>query len=147
MSARSVCRRRRPAETGARIGEIKWLTWDDIDFDNRLIHIQAKEGCQPMSDDIRAIPMIPKALHLLKSLPRRGRWVVTAVPTAKFPSPKSPSGEHPKCLKRIIKRLGLTSPPIQKPTAPGPANRQTVRMVKRRHGPGEPLAPAAGGCG
>jgi integrase len=32
------------AETGTRVGEAKWLTWKDVDFARRLIHIRPKEG-------------------------------------------------------------------------------------------------------
>jgi len=33
------------AETGAPVGEGKWLAWSDVDFDRRIIHIRPKEGC------------------------------------------------------------------------------------------------------
>jgi integrase len=50
------------AETGCRVGEIKFLTWDDIDFDNGLIHIRPKDDWKPKTGDQRAIPMSPRAL-------------------------------------------------------------------------------------
>ena len=32
------------ADTGLRVGELKYLTRDDIDYANNVLHIRAKEG-------------------------------------------------------------------------------------------------------
>ena len=32
------------AETGARVGEARWLTWDDVDLDRRFIHIRRRRA-------------------------------------------------------------------------------------------------------
>jgi integrase len=48
------------ADTGMRVGEIKHLTWADIDFENGITHVRPKEGWKPKSGDIRVIPMTPR---------------------------------------------------------------------------------------
>jgi integrase len=54
------------AETGARVGEAKWLTWDDVDFQRRLIHIRPKDGWKPKSGDERVVPMSDGLYDLLQ---------------------------------------------------------------------------------
>ncbi|MCD4728589.1 MAG: tyrosine-type recombinase/integrase, partial [Pirellulales bacterium] len=48
------------SETGMRVGELKHLTWDDIDLDQGLIHIRPKSGWKPKTGDIRVIPISPR---------------------------------------------------------------------------------------
>ena len=74
------------AETGARVGEAKWLTWDDVDFEHRLIHIRPKEGWKPKSGDERVVPMSDRVFDLLRTLPHTGTWVFTARVTARHPA-------------------------------------------------------------
>lgn len=61
--------------TGIRLGELINLTWDDIDFDNRLVHIQSKEKFTPKSKKARSIPINDQLLQVLNSLPHRGRYL------------------------------------------------------------------------
>jgi len=61
--------------TGMRLGELVNLTWDDIDFDNRLLHIQSKEQFTPKSKKPRSIPINDQLYQILTSLPRRGKYV------------------------------------------------------------------------
>ena len=51
--------------TGLRKGEMSHLRWDDIDFDNRLIHVQPKEDWNPKSGKPRSIPINKPALEAL----------------------------------------------------------------------------------
>ena len=51
--------------TGMRKGEMSHLQWDDIDFDNRLFHIQPKEDWNPKSGKPRSIPINKPALEAL----------------------------------------------------------------------------------
>jgi integrase len=74
------------AETGARVGEIKCLTWDDIDSVVGLIHIRTKDVCRPKTGDQRSVPMSPAACAVLKKLSRVSQWVVTAKPSPQFPA-------------------------------------------------------------
>ena len=39
------------ADSGLRIGELAWLTWDDIDFERNVLLIRPKEGWRPKSGD------------------------------------------------------------------------------------------------
>ena len=93
------------AETGMRVGELKWLTWDDTDFQNNVIHVQAKDDWQPKTGDVRAIPLSAKARDVLKQLPRDHRWVVTAQPSGKYPAGDRQISE--RRLLAYLKRLGL----------------------------------------
>lgn len=72
------------AETGMRIGELKWLTWDDIDFENNLIHIRPKDGWRTKTGNVRAVPMSQNARNILEGLLRTFRWVFTAQPSQKY---------------------------------------------------------------
>jgi integrase len=97
------------ADTGLRIGELEWLSWDDVDLPNNEIVIQPKEGWDPKSGDQRRVPMTARVRQLLNDLPRRCRWV--------FPAPKStryPTGDHRVSarrllvyLKRVLEKLKL----------------------------------------
>jgi site-specific recombinase XerD len=101
------------AETGMRVGELRWLTWDDVDFANGWIHIRAKDDWQPKTGDRRAIPMKEKVKAALEKLPRHARWVFTANPSTKYPK-----GDHQisdrhlwKSLNRVLTRLKMVGHP------------------------------------
>jgi site-specific recombinase XerD len=73
------------ALSGMRIGEAKHLAWDDVDIDRRVLNVRTKwigpekgDHWKPKSGDERAIPLCESAIELLRSLPRRGRWVFSA---------------------------------------------------------------------
>lgn len=97
------------ADTGMRVGEAKWLTWDDIHLVRGLIHIRPKEGWRPKTGDERVVPMSPRVKAMLKSLPNDGRWVFTARQTERHPEPGRQISERRSLahLKRVLKRLGL----------------------------------------
>lgn len=97
------------ADTGARVGEMRYLTWADVEFDvgeTGVIHIRPKDEWKPKSKKPRCIPMQPRLRTLLANLPRRGRWVFTA--------PGSRTGEQVsdrrvlQHLKSVLPKLGLT---------------------------------------
>ena len=94
---------------GVRVGEAKWLTWDDVDFEHRLIHIRPKEGWKPKSGDERAVPMSDRLFDLLHALPHTGTWVFTARVTTRHPATGRQVSERRllQYLKRLLKRLGL----------------------------------------
>lgn len=63
--------------TGMRRSELVYLTWDDIDFHNKLITVQSKPevGFHPKSHRPRSIPIHPELEQLLLDLPQRGEYV------------------------------------------------------------------------
>jgi integrase len=97
------------ADTGFRIGEVQFLTWEDVDFENNLLHVRAKDEWKPKDGDQRSVPMSARLRAMLELLPRPSRWVVTAPAT-----PTYPKGDHEnldrrslRTLHRVLKRLGL----------------------------------------
>jgi integrase len=48
------------AETGLRVGELRHLTWGDVDFDRNLLHVQSKGDWKPKTGAQRAVPMSPR---------------------------------------------------------------------------------------
>ena len=97
------------AETGLRIGEAQWLTWDDVDLKTNVIHVRAKEGWRPKSGDERVIPISPKLRAFLEGRKRHGRWILTAKATSTHPSLDRQVNPRRAliALKRILARLGL----------------------------------------
>ncbi len=77
------------AFAGLRLGELRALRWEDIDFDLRVIHIRRaftqKIEDAPKSGRVRATPMVDQVAEALKDLSRRERF--TADQDLIFPSP------------------------------------------------------------
>ena len=94
-------------ETGCRAGEAKYLTWDDIDYEQKLLHIRPKDEWKPKSGDQRKVPMTPKLIEMLQSLPRAGRWVFTAPVTRLHPQAGRQISERRalRALKRVLRHL------------------------------------------
>jgi len=97
------------AFTGMRIGELAWLTWNDVDFENGFIQVRPKEDWKPKNGRPRAIPMHDRVRAALRQLPRKHRWVFTAEPSKKYPQ-----GGHRistvhtlEKLKKLLGKLGL----------------------------------------
>ena len=97
------------AETGARVGEAKWLTWEDVDFERRLIHIRPKKGWKPKSGDERVVPMSDALVAMLMAIPRMDNWVFVARVTDRNPVAGRQISERRllESLKRLLKRIGL----------------------------------------
>ena len=97
------------AETGCRFGEAQWLSWADVDLKTNVIHVRAKEGWRPKTGDERAVPMSPKLREFLEQRTRKGRWVLTAMPTAKYPSSDRQIDERRAltALKRVLAPLEM----------------------------------------
>jgi integrase len=97
------------ADTGARIAEARWLTWDDVDFTNKIIHIRPKQGWQPKSGNQRIVPLSAKLCQILADLPRSTEWVFTAPRTARHPAARQASDRRALAhLKVVLKKLGLS---------------------------------------
>jgi len=90
-------------ETGMRIGEVQWLTWDDVDFQQGVIHVRPKPGWTTKTGNVRAVPMTPIIRSLLEKRPRKTRWVFTAPASAKYPQ-----GDHQISERRLLKSLKRT---------------------------------------
>jgi integrase len=73
------------ADTGFRIGEVQYLTWEDVDFENNLLHVRAKDGWKPKDGDQRSVPMSARVRAMLRGLSRQSRWVVMAPASPKYP--------------------------------------------------------------
>ena len=97
------------ADTGLRIGEAEWLTWDDIDFGRGVIHIQPKEGWTPKSGDARQVPMTDRVRVMLEKRSRKTPWVFCAAASQKYPAGDQQISARRllRSLKRLLKRIGL----------------------------------------
>lgn len=89
------------ARTGLRRSEIYWLSWDDVDFTRKRVHVSPKKGWTPKDHERRWIPM-PEDLELhLKKLKREGDWVLMV------------DGERPDLdglsvyFRKIVRKAGL----------------------------------------
>ena len=104
------------AETGMRVGEVIHLTHDDLTLDGPapVAHIRAKEVVagakpwRPKNGEERAVPLSPRAVAMLRSLPRRRRWVIDRMngtaATANLPA----NDRHILAyLKTVLAKLGL----------------------------------------
>ena len=62
--------------TGLRRDELTHLAWSDIDFERRIVAVQAKDGWHPKDYEVRHIPMAPRLYELLRGLlGDRSEWV------------------------------------------------------------------------
>lgn len=97
------------AETGMRVGEVKYLTWDDVDMGRSVLLVREKEGWKPKTGDSRAVPLTPAAQAVLRALPKSSTWVFTSAPSRKYPRGDHQISERRllQHLKRVLKRLGL----------------------------------------
>ncbi|MDE2291477.1 MAG: tyrosine-type recombinase/integrase, partial [Elusimicrobia bacterium] len=57
--------------TGFRRDELVHLAWEDVDLDNAVVSVQAKDGWHPKDYETRHIPMTRRLQAVLKDLPRR----------------------------------------------------------------------------
>ncbi|QDV19491.1 site-specific tyrosine recombinase XerC [Gimesia panareensis] len=97
------------ADTGMRLGELQWLTWDDFIFSQRYIHIRPKEGWSPKTGESRRVPMTERVYEEFHRLPRTHHWVFTRGASIRYPDGGqqiSPSRTL-RSLKRLLKRIGL----------------------------------------
>lgn len=62
--------------TGLRWGELQFLEWSDVDWREKRINIRIKEEWSPKGGE-RKVPINEAAIHILRDLPRRSRWVFT----------------------------------------------------------------------
>ncbi|MCA9014767.1 MAG: tyrosine-type recombinase/integrase [Planctomycetaceae bacterium] len=91
------------AETGMRIGELQWLTWDDVDLRQGLIHIRPKDDWTTKTGNVRSIPISDCAREVLQAQPRHSRWVFTAGASKQYPK-----GDHQISERRLLESLKRT---------------------------------------
>jgi integrase len=92
-----------------RVGELKHLTWDDVDLDQGVVYIRPKRGWKPKTGNIRVIPISPKVRAVFEGLPRKAEWVFTSRPSRKYPRGDAQISERRllQYIKRVLSRLGL----------------------------------------
>lgn len=99
--------------TGARKRELFSLEWSDVDFNNRLIRIRYKEGFIPKTDE-RTIPLHNKLIDILKSIPRKGKYVfMDGKRPYIYPDKKKSKGMYES--HKPYRYLGLIMKAIKKP--------------------------------
>ena len=88
--------------SGLREQELIYLEWNDLDFEQALLHVRAKADYDfsPKSHKERSIVIPDELLKFLKTLPRNGKLVF---PTASG----KPQFKLLRTCKRIAKRAGL----------------------------------------
>jgi len=96
------------AFSGMRIGELVWLTWADVDFENGLIRIQPKDTWVPKHGKSRLIPMHERVRAVLESLSRKHRWVFTARRSSKYPK-----GDHQLSDVHLLEKLKKILRPLK----------------------------------
>ena len=104
------------SETGMRVGEVVHLTHDDLTLDGPapVAHIRAKEVVagakpwRPKNGEERAVPLSPRAVALLSTLPRRRRWVIDRMNGTAATANQPANDRHILAyLKTVLAKLGL----------------------------------------
>jgi integrase len=57
-----------PAYSGVRIGEAKFVTWADANFDRRQLHVRGDPITATKNGEMKFVPMIPELEQMLKQL-------------------------------------------------------------------------------
>lgn len=96
------------ADTGLRLGELQWLSWDDIDLSRQTLRIIPKDGWDPKTGNQRIVPLTRRLHTMLTEAERIGRWVIIRPHTA---SDAEPRQLNPRrllgALKQVLNRFGL----------------------------------------
>ncbi len=104
------------SETGMRVGEVIHLTWDDLTLDGStpVAHIRAKEVVprakpwRPKNGEERAVPLSARAVAMLRTLPRRRRWVIDRMNGTPATANQPANDRHILAyLKTVLAKLGL----------------------------------------
>jgi len=104
------------AETGMRIGEVVHLTHDDLTLTGPapVAHIRPKDVVpgarpwRPKNGEQRAVPLSPRAVAMLRDLPRRRRWVIDRMDGTAATTNLPANDRHILAyLKTVLAKLGL----------------------------------------
>ena len=98
------------AFTGMRIGELRNLLVEDIDWKGNWIHVKSRKNAKTKSGHSRKVPIHPRLKQFLELLPRRSCGPnFTAKPSVDYPK-----GDHALSPKRVnnqfktlLRKLGL----------------------------------------
>lgn len=63
--------------TGLRLGELIYLEWDDIDFQNNQINIRIKKNWKPKTSTNRVIPMTERTKEIILRQSKRSDYIFT----------------------------------------------------------------------
>jgi len=63
--------------TGMRWGELRNLEWDDVDWNEKRIHVRIKESWSPKGGE-RKVPMNDRVQEILQELPKTNSWVFSS---------------------------------------------------------------------
>jgi len=89
--------------TGLREQELCYLTWNDLDFRKKVLHVTAKseDSFTPKTWEERDIEMSDRLVEASKTLPRTSRWV--------FPTVRGKRHAHVyKIIERVAERSKVT---------------------------------------
>ena len=104
------------AETGMRIGEVVHLTHDDLTLNGPtpVAHIWPTEVVRgarpwrPKNGEQRAVPLSPRAVAMLRDLPRSRRWVIDRMDGTAATADLPANDRHILAyLKTVLAKLGL----------------------------------------
>ena len=98
------------AFAGLRIGELSWLTWDDLDLANGFLHIRAKAGWNIKDSENRKIPLHARLVKLFGQMKPSPGWVFKAPAWSKTSNGGQQIAERRalNTLKKILKKLDIT---------------------------------------
>lgn len=89
------------SRAGLRRSEIYWLSWDDVDFERKRIHVSPKKDWTPKDHERRWVPMPADLERHLNGLRRFGEYVF--MDSAERPSLVGMS----VYFKRLVRKAGL----------------------------------------
>lgn len=115
------------SEAGLRAGEIRGLQWDDLKDQQLTVQRALDEATNvvqsPKHDKERNVPLSPRLIETLATLPRRGRWIVS----------RNAGGEYiyGNALRSAIKAI-YDSANVKRPRMPLHCLRHTFGTVMAR---------------
>jgi integrase len=93
--------------SGIRKGELRHMEWDDVDFENRLLHVRPKDTWRPKTaNSVRTIPLCEPAIGALRMARERAekRKVKSSLV---FPGRNGPLTDIRDSLKGACERAGV----------------------------------------
>ncbi|MBD3168061.1 MAG: tyrosine-type recombinase/integrase, partial [candidate division Zixibacteria bacterium] len=91
--------------TGLRLSELINLRWEDVDLENRMLHLQPHGSYAPKNRELNIIPLNDTAYELLESLPKSGKYVFSDK-SGERPQISDPSWFSTR-YRKLFKGLGL----------------------------------------
>ena len=97
------------AFAGLRIGELSWLTWEDIDLTSGFLHVRSKDGWQIKDSENRKIPLHARLQILFSQMPPATGWVFKGPPCPKFSKGGQQIAERRalNMLRKILEKAGI----------------------------------------